>query len=60
MRVLGLEPKTYGLKGHNTAHKYLSFLYLYAFFYVKKHYATIADSVQTVNRNRTKLRMTYR
>jgi integrase len=43
MRVLGLEPKTYGLKGHITAHKYLSSQYLYAFFYVKKHYTTIAE-----------------
>ena len=50
MRVLGLEPRTYGLKGLGTAHNYLFPLCLHAFYYIKKHYLTIADSLLKVNR----------
>jgi len=59
MGVQGLEPWTYGLKGQEGSHKFLSHLVLYAFLYVKKHCWRTTESVQIVNRERTETRMTY-
>jgi hypothetical protein len=63
MRVLGLEPKTYGLKGHNTAHNYLSPLFLYAFFYVNNalhNYSRLsAECQQKQSRDNNDVQVTY-
>jgi len=63
MRVLGLKPKTYGLKGRSTTHKCLSLLVLYSFFYVIEalhNYSTLgADCQQRQNRDKNDVYVTY-
>jgi len=53
MRVLGLEPKTYGLKGRKPPHKCLCVSYVHARFYVKNTLQNdskfVADSPQSDN-----------
>jgi len=64
MRALGLEPRTYGLKGRKDSHKYLPYLFLHAFFGVKNqiysHSILIVNWQSTKNPAETDARMTPR
>jgi len=63
MRVLGLEPKTYGLKGRKPTHNYLSLLALYTLLYVKywlhSGCGLVTDCQLRQNRDKNDVLMTY-